>query len=538
MTVNDHETHAVLDHFLGQGQMPEQVTKGGVTYNRLGLHGGCELLQTICEMGAGGIGASQQRAREAIQHWNPKAIIAVGVAFGLDETKQNIGDVLVSTQIQDYELSRLNENGVITPRGDKPSCADILRNRIRITDLARRRGSSEWPKVRFGLVLTGQKLVDNVDYRENLKSLFCEAIGGEMEGLGLYASTTACKVDWIIVKGICDWGHNKNQEFKDEWQELAANNAAKVVKAAFLVGGLYDVESDSQPQLPTGCVVTEGSQASPGCDLESQLQPTEGAVDPKHIGKVLFDRYSLECEKFYYCRTLDSEIEKILFLQSLWISGGCGIGKTIAIFRNLIRGGKPFLFVDLSRCIASPDTPELLRCLYEEVVQFSRCKGTELTGTESTAQYIKLIIDQLYTMKEFNLYIDEVPIADKEGFETFMNSLAAIIGSMSNETRVIVASIFNPTNFLKNFQQKVHEKLKFVHLESWSQTEVEGLLQLVLRHLPVDLTAAERDEVLNNSQGSPRFLKKFLKNYVTFNDGAEGWNFDRVLSETRRDLCI
>ena len=239
VTVNEHETNALLNIFIGENSVPPTVVRGGVTYYDLGNHGGHRIVHTVSEMGAGGVGASQQRTREAIEHWKPRAVIGVGIAFGLDETKQQIGDVLVSTQIQDYELGRLNENGTLTARGDKPSSADALRNRFRQADIVEQRRGGGWPKVRFGLILSGQKLIDNLDYRENLKRLFTEALGGEMEGGGVYTSATSAKVDWIIVKAICDWGHNKNQADKDSWQCLAATNAARVVKAALDIGELY-----------------------------------------------------------------------------------------------------------------------------------------------------------------------------------------------------------------------------------------------------------------------------------------------------------
>ena len=239
VTVNENETQALLDAFVGEGKSPAQVTKGGLTYSDLGVHGGCQIVHTVCEMGASGIGASQQRTGDAIVHWQPKAVIALGIAFGLDETKQTIGDVLVSTQIQDYELGRKNEDGTLTPRADKPSSADTLCNRFRQINTGEIRLTKDWPKVRFGLILSGQKLVDNLDYRESLKALFTEAIGGEMEGVGLYVSASKAKVDWIVIKGICDWGHSKNQGNKDTWQKLAAQNAARVLKAALDVEGLY-----------------------------------------------------------------------------------------------------------------------------------------------------------------------------------------------------------------------------------------------------------------------------------------------------------
>ena len=260
VTVNDHETDSVLDVFIGTSNVAPSLTRGGVTYNDLGTHGGHRIIHTICEMGAGGIGASQQRTHEAIDHWQPKAIIGVGIAFGLNEQKQGIGDVLVATQLQGYELSRLNANGTLTPRDDKPSCANTLVNRFRHTDTNERRRGAGWPKTRFGLVLCGQKLVDNLDYRESLKKLFPEAIGGEMEGGGLYVSAQTAKVDWLVVKAICDWGHDKNRADKDAWQKLAARNAARVVKAALDTGCLYDVgtmkvESSDLPPEPAAAAL-------------------------------------------------------------------------------------------------------------------------------------------------------------------------------------------------------------------------------------------------------------------------------------------
>jgi nucleoside phosphorylase len=104
-------------------------------------------------------------------------------------------------------------------------------------------------------VLSGQKLVDNLDYRDSLKSLFPEAIGGEMEGTGLYVSAQAAKVDWLVVKAICDWGHKKNRAKKDEWQKLAARNAARVVKAALESGCLYSDEI-MMPAAPSATSVS------------------------------------------------------------------------------------------------------------------------------------------------------------------------------------------------------------------------------------------------------------------------------------------
>jgi nucleoside phosphorylase len=84
--------------------------------------------------------------------------------------------------------------------------------------------------------------VDNVDYRDQLRMLEPEAIGGEMEGVGLYTAAQNAKVDWILVKAICDWadgnksgektvvsrdGDSKKISTKDRDQKIAARNAAE-----------------------------------------------------------------------------------------------------------------------------------------------------------------------------------------------------------------------------------------------------------------------------------------------------------------------
>ncbi|MGB6688398.1 MAG: hypothetical protein WBE76_11200 [Terracidiphilus sp.] len=86
--------------------------------------------------------------------------------------------------------------------------------------------------MRFGVVLTGDKLIDNIDFRHQLRAFEPEAIGGEMEGAGLYVACQDKKVDWILVKAICDWADGSKTQDKDSRQQLAATNAARFVLRA------------------------------------------------------------------------------------------------------------------------------------------------------------------------------------------------------------------------------------------------------------------------------------------------------------------
>jgi uncharacterized protein YjbI with pentapeptide repeats len=86
--------------------------------------------------------------------------------------------------------------------------------------------------------------VDNVDFRQQLKDFEPEAIGGEMEGAGLYAACQDAKTDWILVKSICDWadGHKNRKKSENQWR--AAQNAA-----AFVVQVLQQAPLKREPSM-------------------------------------------------------------------------------------------------------------------------------------------------------------------------------------------------------------------------------------------------------------------------------------------------
>lgn len=50
-----------------------------------------------------------------------------------------------------------------------------------------------------------------------------------MEGAGLYVACQNSKVDWILVKAICDWADGQKAKDEDARQQLAADNAAAFV---------------------------------------------------------------------------------------------------------------------------------------------------------------------------------------------------------------------------------------------------------------------------------------------------------------------
>ena len=232
VTATRVETQAVLEVFLeATGQAPSVHPIRDRLYYDLGKINDTRVFMLECEMGSGGLGGSQESVRKGIQAISPLAVIMVGIAFGMDARKQSIGDILVSQQLLLYEYQRVGTDREGMPnlvsRGDKPHASMWLINRFRAVDSLRQDESET--KVSFGLILSGEKLVDNCDFRDKLRDLAPEAIGGEMEGTGLYVSCQDEQVPWIVVKAICDWADGHKARNKGKNQRLAAGKAADLV---------------------------------------------------------------------------------------------------------------------------------------------------------------------------------------------------------------------------------------------------------------------------------------------------------------------
>jgi nucleoside phosphorylase len=235
ITVTKVETQAVLNTFKAStSQTWQRRHIEEKTYYSLGEVGGAEIFLVQSEMGTGTPGGALLTTYKAIAALHPNAVIMVGIAFGtkpvseIEPKGQNLGDILVAKQIMAYEPGRIK--GEFRPRGDRVTVSTNLLDKFRS-------GEIDWEgaPVQFGLILSGEKLVNDLEFRTQLLNIEPEAIGGEMEGSGLFVAASDAQVDWILVKAICDWADG----FKDDkGQSLAAKNAAQFVCHVLELGGV------------------------------------------------------------------------------------------------------------------------------------------------------------------------------------------------------------------------------------------------------------------------------------------------------------
>jgi len=227
VTVTEVELRAVLS-YMRPKKGKRAIRRGHIgkeTYY-LGKYGAEEAIVTMCGMGSMGRDSVILATQEAVSRFSPKGILMVGIAFGLSQTKQALGDVLVASQVISYEQQRIGEKQVVQ-RGIIVETGPTLLNRFRqALDWVFVGQEGRQAKMFIGPVLSGEKLVDQASYKEQLFKSFPQAIGGEMEGAGLYAAAARSGVEWIVVKGICDWADGTK---RDDAQPLAAASAASLV---------------------------------------------------------------------------------------------------------------------------------------------------------------------------------------------------------------------------------------------------------------------------------------------------------------------
>jgi hypothetical protein len=256
------------------------------------------------------------------------------------------------------------------------------------------------------------------------------------------------------------------------------------------------------------------------------------------MDEVLFEVYDRAYERAYLERSSDKEIGAVLSHQGLWVTGPTGCGKTNALRRNLCRVGKPFEFIDLSKCIGA-SVPDLFAALHLEIaerlaVPLPRKQPPLKANRQSfhIGEIATLIERQI--RDDTCLLIDEIPL-DGADFVAFSEGVAALIVTLANrkihKAPLLLASIADPTDNFKRFHKKVHERVRLLHMPQWPEVETNALLELISKLLPLHLSKPDKTRIVKAADGCPRSMKIMLKNWCMFRK-TPGWSLDRVISES------
>lgn len=305
LTVNKHEQTqltAVLEDHLDHRLVPIQGASNEV-YLDAGEINGQRVMVAKSLIGSTGSGASFDTVTNILDDLSPQVIIAAGIAWGAKNADgQRIGDILLSTRLRDAQHHKVTAEEII-PRGTiEAANGTLLKTFLAAADQTDKRTHE-------GLLISIETLFDDEQQRNKfIAGDQHQAIGGEMEGSGLLMSLRRVRdrrVDWLIVKAICDWGFKKNDDplKKEQDQINAARNAAelcvatidrfRLVRAAAQSESLSNAASTNSPaetesKSETLCPIPLISGSNSGRALpaaKDDVQKPRSASHPRLYGR-------------------------------------------------------------------------------------------------------------------------------------------------------------------------------------------------------------------------------------------------------------
>lgn len=222
LTANSVEGAIVSQCLLesSSNHLLERITADKLTYQFATFQGKKEIsVVHIWPQGTSSftIHGSFHALRAALHRFHPTFVFSLGVAFGASPSEQEFGDVLVSERLVFYDAFNKITDRKMTLSPDEVQLVgeDILAGcQFLKPDL----NSDKTPDFHWhlGTMLTGGTVLSDSFEKQRLfkavKEIGQKPIGGEMEGSGVYFACNISKkpVPFLIVKGICDWGVNKN----------------------------------------------------------------------------------------------------------------------------------------------------------------------------------------------------------------------------------------------------------------------------------------------------------------------------------------
>lgn len=490
-----------------------RINKEGRSYT-LGFLSGYNVIHCQCQnMGTQEVGSSTLTTANALADWPcVKVVIMVGIAFGMynedsDNNKQNFGDVLVSSKIFPYENQRWNKEGDIKYRGKEHIANQHLIDAYRLVEQ-----DWDYPNV-FGEpthveicpLLTGEKLVDNLERRNELKHQYPEYRGGEMEGMGIASTCEDRQKPWIVVKGICDFADGKKGSTPEE-EELKTQKQVSAAEAAVLATSMALTKANVERLIPQ----------------RTNYFHRLGSVD---LDKVFFMAYEKQCADFYLIRKVDEELQKHILSKHIWVYGETGIGKSELLRRTLVENDVEHIYIDLSLC-DHKDVDSMFQTMYDTVCEYMGVENQNVLDFQHVVKNLCSRINAYKRQQKICLFIEEIPFEEEsDGFRDFVEKVSKMVVYMTrhlnkNKVLLVMSSIAIPIKVVEVYGDKITNSIHFVGMEKWDESECISLVKVLSSAASIHWETEElMHEYIERSGYSPRRIKSKLKECCSLDYG-------------------
>ena len=208
----------------------------------------------IAEIGPGNKRAAVE-AERAINYFNPRVALFVGVAGGVKPKDAKIGDVVAATKVYGYESGKADKESFKT-RPEVMNSSHSLEQRARVEmrraawlDRIKGDPAESIPRAFVGPIAAGEKVVRSTRSAvyDFIRNHYNDALAVEMEGIGfLVAVHLNENVKALVVRGISDLLDDKDEADEAGYQDMAARHASAF---AFQVLARLDLAKEDQPTL-------------------------------------------------------------------------------------------------------------------------------------------------------------------------------------------------------------------------------------------------------------------------------------------------
>ena len=232
------ETFALLEPLDGQKKIRSfQHLLNAYHLGRFGRFNAA-LVWTHGQMGPGILNL----VHEAISCLQPRIVLNLGVLFGckpkdLNKGEQKLGDVVVGTIAVGMNMDDKAADGGIRSRAIRPGISAALNSILHSTAddenfiLSFKKTMGAKPRVHIGAIMSTGVLVNDNQFKEQLlkRSDTAGVIAGEMESWTIAKGALDGGCNWLIIKGISDWGDGSKDDLVQPFAAAAAARFAHAV---------------------------------------------------------------------------------------------------------------------------------------------------------------------------------------------------------------------------------------------------------------------------------------------------------------------
>lgn len=242
-------------------------------------------------------------------------------------------------------------------------------------------------------------------------------------------------------------------------------------------------------------------------DIKDNLDIKERGNIIKKEADPLFDLYHERHNAVYVERKSDAQLNTAMKTGSAWIYGPSGTGKTTLAKRWTSENRCAPIEITLSQITTDVNQDKL----FDEVAQNLEANGYDI-GKGGYLGCIDALV-KICGSASVPLFIDEVPLNDPTAAEALPRAIASLLDGVkrknSGEAKFIICSIIKPDN--NKISGKLREQFAMLPQAIWSEDELDRLISTITSNLKISLSDKSKNDLLDASEGSPRFVKIFFR---------------------------